>query len=362
LPEFANSSMPPDPHLWITILAGGSGTRFWPLSTPTRPKQLLPLAGEHPLIWDTLQRALGAVPAGRIRILTGSHLLQPILSALGGFDPERVMVEPQAKGTAPVLIWAAWALLQEDPDAVLVSLHADQAIHPAEAFHDLIRRIVPVVRTGGMLFTVSVRPDRPETEYGYIRPGPSLEGAGDTEAFSVEAFVEKPDRKTAESYVKAGYLWNSGIFIWRADTFLEEVRALAPSLGGLLPLLDAGDVEAFFEAAPEISVDEAILERSDRVASVPATFAWEDLGSWEALCRTCPKDAAGNVAQGKVHLKDARDNIVMVQDGEAVLFGVENLVLVRSGDVVLVVNRARVPELKELLASLPAHLRDPEGI
>jgi mannose-1-phosphate guanylyltransferase len=271
------------------------------------------------------------------------------------------MVEPRAKGTAPVLTWAAWALLKEDPDAVLLSLHADQAIHPPDAFQDLIRRIVPMVRTGKRLFAVSVHPDRPETEYGYIQPGPSLEGAGETDAFSVDAFVEKPDRETAESYVKLGYLWNSGIFMWRADTFLEEVRALAPELGRLLPLLDAGDVEAFFEAAPEASVDEAILERSDRVASVPATFAWEDLGSWEALSRTCPRDAAGNVALGRVHLTEARDNIVVVQDGEAVIFGVEGILLVRSGDMVLVVNRARVPELKQFLASLPAHLRDPEG-
>lgn len=360
MPESASSSTPSDPHLWVTILAGGSGTRFWPVSTPRRPKQLLPLAGHRPLIWDTLHRALGIVPLGRVRVLTGIHLFEPILAALEGLDPAQVMLEPQAKGTAPVLAWAAWALCREDPEAVLVSLHADQAIRPPEAFHELIRRVAPLAGSEGKLFTVAVRPNRPETEYGYIRPGAPLEGAGSAEAFRVEAFVEKPDRATAETYIEAGYLWNSGIFVWRADAFLDEVRALAPELGEHLPLLEAGDLEGFFQAAPNISVDEAILERSEQVASVTATFEWEDVGSWEALCRTCPSDTEGNVALGEVHFMDAGENIVLVEDGDAVLLGVKGLVVVRSGDVVLVADRARTPELKDLLNSLPAHLRDPE--
>jgi mannose-1-phosphate guanylyltransferase/mannose-6-phosphate isomerase len=364
LPESANSSMPPEPNLWITILAGGSGTRFWPVSTTKRPKQLLPLAGSQPLLWDTLQRALGIVPKERIRILTGSQIVEPLMAVLEGIDRSQIMVEPEAKGTAPVLTWAAWALHREDPDAVLVSLHADQVIQPKEAFWDLVRRVAPLARTTGQLFTVAVRPDRPETQYGYIRPGPLLQDVqdvGETGAYRVGAFVEKPDLARAEAYLAAGYLWNSGIFIWRADAFLAEVRAWYPELGTLLPLLEAGDVDGFFETAPHISVDEAILERSERVASVPATFAWEDVGSWEALSRTCPRDEEGNVALGKIHFRDARENIVMVEDGDAVLWGVEGLVVVRSGNVVLVADRARAPELKALLTSLPAHLRDPEA-
>ncbi|MGW8266671.1 MAG: mannose-1-phosphate guanylyltransferase [Longimicrobiales bacterium] len=352
--------MSPDPHLWITILAGGSGTRFWPVSTPRRPKQLLPLAGRQPLIRDTMERALGIVPSSRIRILTGNHLLEPFRGALEGLEPARFLVEPEAKGTGPVLTWAAWSLLQEDPEAVVVSLHADHAIEPWDKFQELIRSTGDLARTQSSLFTVAVPPDRPETGYGYIRPGEKLKVDGNVDAFRVDSFVEKPDRETAEIYLDAGYLWNSGIFLWRADLFLEEVKAVAPELGDLLPLLEAGDVGGFFRRAPNVSVDEVVLERSDRVASVRATFAWDDVGSWEALCRTCPGDRAGNVALGNVHLEEARRNIVMVEEGEAVLFGVEGLVVVKSGDILLVVDRERAGEIKDLLKSLPAHLRDPE--
>jgi len=352
--------MSPDPHLWITILAGGSGTRFWPISTPRRPKQLLPLAGRQPLIRDTLERALGIVPSPRVRILTGSHLVESFRGALEGLEPAQFLVEPEAKGTGPVLTWAAWSLLREDPEAVVVSLHADHAIEPWDEFQELIRRAGELARTQPNLFTVAVPPDRPETGYGYIRPGEKLKVDGNVDAFRVSSFVEKPDRDTAQHYLEAGYLWNSGIFLWRADLFLEEVKAVAPELGDLLPFLEAGDVERFFREAPNVSVDEAVLERSHRVASVRATFAWDDVGSWEALCRTCPGDGAGNVALGNVHLEDARENIVMVEDGDAVLFGVEGLVVVRSGDILLVADRKRAGELKALLKSLPARLRDPK--
>lgn len=362
MPESTNSSRGPDPHLWITILAGGAGTRFWPVSTPNRPKQLLPLAGDRPLIRETVERALGIVPPARIRILTGGHLLEPFQEVLRGLESPRFMVEPQPRGTAPVLIWAAWTLSKEDPEAVLVSLHADHAIEPAEAFQTLIRTASDLARRERRLFTVSVAPTRPETGYGYIRPGDPLDTAQEQlKAFRVRSFIEKPDLETARRYLKEGFLWNSGIFLWRADVFLEEVRSVAPELDRLVPLLEAGDVDAFFHEAPSISVDEAILERSHRVASVRATFSWDDVGSWEALCRTCPTDEEGNVTLGEVHMVEARNNIVMTDDGRTVLFGVEGLVVVRSGGIVLVADRARTPELKSLLDALPPTLKDPDA-
>jgi len=305
---------------------------------------------------------LGIVPAARIRILTGSHLLEPFEGALQGLAEIRFMVEPRARGTAPVLTWAAWELLKEDPDAVLVSLHADHAIQPREAFQALIRDAGSLAGRERRLFTVAVPPTRPETGYGYISPGdPIHTREGALEAFHVRSFVEKPDLETAERYVENGFLWNSGIFLWRADVFLEEVRSVAPELSLLLPLLERGDVEGFFGEAPNISVDEAILERSRRVASVRATFSWDDVGSWEALCRTCPADEDGNVAVGEVHLVEARDNIVMAEEGRTVLFGVEGVVVVRSGDIVLVADRSRTPQLKTLLSALPPNLRNPDA-
>jgi len=361
LSESTSSSPAPDPHLWITILAGGAGTRFWPLSTRSRPKQLLPLAGRDPLILDTLTRARLIVPDSRIRILAGRHLVDPFQDTLGDVGTGVFMVEPEAKGTAPALTWAAWTLHREDPDAVMASLHADHNIRPGKAFAGLIRKAADLAWRTSDLFTVAVPPTRPETGYGYIEPGPALPGGEGAGAFRVQSFIEKPDVETAREYLEAGYRWNSGIFIWRVDAFLDEVRAVAPELGDLLPLLDAGEVEAFFEAAPSISVDKAVLERSGRVASVEADFHWDDVGAWESLRRTRSPDEGGNVTLGSVHLKESEDNIVMAEEGTVVLFGVEGLVVVRSGDIFLVAARDRTPDLKELLKDLPEELRDPEA-
>jgi mannose-1-phosphate guanylyltransferase len=355
-----SSSSSPEPHLWITILAGGSGTRFWPASTPGRPKQLLPLAGEDTLIADTMRRALGLAPEDRIRILTGNRLVGPFKDALGEVGPDAFLVEPEARGTGPVLVWAAWSIAREDPSAVLVSLHADHAIQPPEAFHALLRDAAAVASSEDVLLTVAIPPTRPETGFGYIRPGEATGRAGTTEAFRVRSFVEKPDLETAERYVSSGYLWNSGIFVWKAGLFLQEVRSVAPELGSLLPLLDEGKVEEFFRSSPVISVDEAVLERSSKVAFVRATFQWDDVGSWEALARTRPSDGRGNVLLGSAHAVEARGNIVMAEEGSVVLFGVDDLVVVRSGEIVLVADRRRTPDLKSLLNALPAHLRDPE--
>lgn len=360
MPESTSSSTPPDPNLWVTILAGGSGSRFWPVSTPNRPKQLLPLAGERPLIQDTLDRARGLAPEDRIRILTGDHLLRPFRQALGELDPSTFLVEPQPRGTGPVLVWAAWVICQIDPNAIIVSLHADHAIEPSSAFHTLIRDGARVAKKTDALFTVAVPPTRPETGYGYIQPGETIPSPAGAEAFRVRSFVEKPDLDTAQEYLKAGYLWNSGIFLWRAAFFLEEVRAVAPELGSLIQHLETGDVERFFREAPVISVDEAVLERSSRVASLRATFRWDDVGAWEALSRTRPADGAGNVLLGSVQAVDSRENIVMAEDGTVVLFGVEGLAVVLSGGIVLVADRDRTPDLKTLLESLPSRLRNPD--
>ncbi len=361
MPASTSSSAPSDPRLWVTILAGGSGTRFWPASTPRRPKQLLPLAGERALIHQTLDRARLLAPDHRIRSLTGRHLLNPFRKALGELHPSCYMVEPRARGTAPVLAWAAWTIHRQAPEAILVSLHADHAIGPLDAFGTLIRAGARLAGERDALFTIAVPPTRPETGYGYIEPGEPWTDTGPVDAFPVKSFVEKPDRETAERYLGSGFLWNSGIFLWKAATFLEELRRVTPELAGLLPLLERGEVEEFFRNAPSLSVDEGVLERSSRVASLRATFRWDDVGGWEALSRTREKDQRGNGALGSLHAVDSTDNIVMAEEGEVVLFGVKGLVVVRSGNIVMVADRARTPDLKTLLQALPPHLRDPDS-
>lgn len=355
-----NSSHHPDPHLWVTILAGGAGTRFWPASTPKRPKQVLPLAGPDPLIVQTLGRARLLAPDRRIRILAGAHLTGTFRQLLPDLEPEVYLEEPQARGTAPVLVWAAWTLLREDPQAVLVSLHADHAVAPEEAFRDLLLEAARLAASEDLLLTVAVPPDRPEVGYGYLQPGQSLPSQGRWRAFLVRTFVEKPDQATAQRYLGEGFLWNTGIFVWRAEVFLDEVRKCTPELATLIPLLEKGQEGEFFRRAPNLSVDEGVLERSRRVASLEATFRWDDVGGWEALARTRQADSQGNVALSPLYGLEAEGNIVSADEGTMVLFGVRDLVVVRSGGVVFVAPRARTSELKALLQVLPPELRDPE--
>jgi mannose-1-phosphate guanylyltransferase len=310
------------------------------------------------LILQTVERVLPVLPRDRIRILTGNRLAGPTLAALPHFLPEHLMLEPKAKGTAPVLVWAAHSLVQEDPESVMISLHADHHIAPAEAFRSLLMGMAARARSENLLFTVGAVPDRPETGYGYIRPGERL--AGEPVAHAVARFVEKPDRATAEAYVAEGYLWNTGIFVWRAALLLEEVRRHTPEIAQHLPLLDAGDVAGFFDLVPTLNIDPAVLERSERVAVAPATFAWDDVGTWDALGRMRTPDASGNVAVGAAHFVDSSDCVAWAQDGSVVVFGGSDLLVVRVGDVTFVAPRERAEALKEMLAQLPERLREME--
>lgn len=338
------------------ILAGGIGSRFWPVSTPDRPKQLLPLAGRGTLLAETVERILPLVPLERLRILTGAPLAQPTLAAVPQLRPENLLLEPVARGTAPVLAWAAAELVRRDPNAVLISLHADHLIEPAEAFRALLARAADAAARTGRLLTVGIEARRPETGYGYIRVGAPLEG--EPGLFEVARFVEKPDRDTAESYLReGGYLWNSGIFIWRAATLLDELLRHTPELAPHLAMVEAGEISEFFEAVPTLSIDEGLLERSDRVAVVRAEFRWDDVGAWDAVGRTRVPDARGNVAVGEAELVDSDDCIAWAEDGPVVVFGARDLVVVRANGVTLVAPRERTAELKTLLASLPEHLR-----
>lgn len=354
--------MDPLPSLRVVILAGGVGARFWPASRPDRPKQLLPLGGARPLIVETVERARLLAGADGIRVVTGAALVEPLRRAVPELPAEAFLAEPAPRGTAPALAWAAVEAWREDPGTVLVSLHADHVIHPTESFVELLRGSVEVARQTGTLLAVAVPPDRPDPGYGYLLPGDPLPPvSGGVPARRVARFVEKPDTAAADRFLEEGYLWNSGIFVWRADRFLEELRARSPEIGSHLPLLEGGDVEGFFRAVPSLAVDHAVMERSPEAATVTATFHWDDVGSWEALARGGgpgggTADPQGNVAVGTVHAVECRDTLSWAEDGPLVLWGMEGVVAVRSGGVTLVFPRERAAELKALVEGLPATL------
>ena len=341
--------------VWATVLAGGAGHRFWPLSTESRPKQLLPLGGPEPLIVEALDRARSLVPIDRVRVLTGKGLMAPI-QALTGLPDDAFMVEPRARGTGPVLFRAAWETSLVYADAVMISLHSDHVVRPAEKFRDVLATAVEIARREELLMTVAVPPDRAETGFGYIRPGRALVAGGEHRAYRVDEFVEKPDGNTATAYLAAGYRWNSGIFVWPARVFLDEVREHAPEIACALPCLERGDIAGFFDETAAISVDEAVLERSTRVGSIDATFQWDDMGSWAALARHRSSDEQGNIADGDIHLVQARSNLAVGETGRLVLLGVDDLLVVQTERTTLVMPRAEAPHLKHYLARLPRHV------
>jgi mannose-1-phosphate guanylyltransferase len=304
---------------------------------------------------DTVDRILPLVPAARLRILTGERLAGPILDAVPELGKENLLLEPRARGTAPVLAWAASELVRRDPDAIMISLHADHVIEPAAEFRALLAAVGERAAVEDRLFTIGIEPTRPETGYGYIRVGPEF-GARPT-LYEVADFVEKPDRDTAHEYIlRGGYLWNSGIFVWRAATLLDELRRHTPELAHLLPLLELGDVAGFFREAPHLSIDEGLLERSDRVAVARATFRWDDVGTWDAVARTRQTDSRGNVSVGETHLIESENCIAWAEEGSVVVFGASDLVVVQAGGVTFVAPREKAAALKDLLRELPEPL------
>lgn len=333
------------------------GSRFWPASTPARPKQLLPLATDRPLIVDTVERARALAADERIRILAPEPLASALEDVLPDLPSESFWREPLPRGTAPALAWAAWRIHRRDPDARMVSLHADHVVRPTEAFATLVLGAARLLEHEALLLAVGAPADRPEVGFGYIRPGEALGTVAGLEAFRVASFHEKPDARTARRYVSSGYLWNTGIFLWSASTFLQELEQHAPELAVLLPLLQRGDAEAFFRSAPDLSVDVAVLERSRRVGVVRAGFEWDDVGSWEALSRTRPADAHGNVSSGEAHVVESSRNVVYGEGAPVVLFGVDDLVVVSTGKATFVASRSRAPDLKALLDRLPEAVR-----
>jgi len=340
---------------WAVVLAGGVGSRFWPLSTPTRPKQLLPLATDKPLLCDAIDRLRPIVSPQRMLVLTNESLVAPIARLVPDLPPGNLIAEPRPAGTAAALTWAAHEIVRRDgPDAVMISVHADWVVADAEGYRDTLAKAVRVAASHHALVTVGVVPDRPDPGFGYIQPGKELEAG----VCRVARFVEKPDRHRAAKMVDEGFLWNSGIFVWCAGDFLDDVRKLTPEIA---PALHAhsDDREAFFANVTPIAVDNGVLERSDRVAVLPGDFGWDDIGTWGAL-RRLESEPDVNVTHGAVHAVDSRNNVVHAESASVVLYGVSDLVVVERDGLVLVTTAEKSAELKTLLDALPRGLRDRE--
>ena len=333
---------------WAAILAGGSGTRFWPLSTAERPKQLLPLAGDRPLLAQAVARLHGLVPPERTLILTGPFLVDRVAATVPEVPRANIFAEPRAASTAPALAWAAHWIAKHDPGGQMLSLHADWAVGDDRAFRAAATHALDVAAEHDVLVTVGVKPSRNETAYGYIVPGKPL-GSGRR----VQRFVEKPSPARAALLRRRGALWNSGLFAWGVARFLGEAGAYARELTAGWAPLSAGDVARFFATVTPVAVDVAVLERTKRLAVVAGTFPWDDIGSWDALLRIRKADARGNVTVGNVTLSDdVRRSVIWSEHEHVAVVGVQDTVVVRANGHTLVMPTGQAERLKAFVRDL----------
>jgi mannose-1-phosphate guanylyltransferase/mannose-6-phosphate isomerase len=347
------------PAIQPVILSGGSGTRLWPLSRAAFPKQFLSLDGARTMIQDTVARVAGDGFAAPLLVGGREHrfLLAEQMRELG-IAPRAILLEPVARNTAAAIAAAAALAAEADPAQPLLVLPSDHVIDDLAAFHAAIARALPAVRDGALAL-FGIAPDHPATGYGYIRAGEARDGG-----FAVARFVEKPDLATAEGYLAdGGYSWNSGMFLFRADAILAALQALAPEVAAAaaaavaarrrdldFELLD----EAAFAAAPSVSIDVAVMEKTDRALVVPASIGWNDIGAFSALWDRAEKDAAGNALSGDVLTEDARGCYIRAGERLVVAVGVTDLVIAETGDAVLVAAKDRVQEVGALVKRMAA--------
>lgn len=339
-------------RLWVIVLAGGKGERFWPLSTTRRPKPFLDLGMGRSLLRETLLRAGRVVPGSRIRVVAGKPLERAIRSELDQHKGAGILQEPEARNTGPASLLATRWVWEQDRKATVLILPADHCVQGRGAFRQAVARARQLAEQG-YLVTFGIRPEGAATEFGYILRGERLKPGGRR----VSRFVEKPALPAARSLIRRRALWNSGMFVWQARAFLEEALRCEPSFGRWLEAVSRSGSGSFrarraFASLPALPVDKAVLERSDRVAVVEAKFRWSDLGSWSALYDLARKDASKNVGIGKHVALHSANNLVYSEKGLCVLHGVEGLLLVRSGDVVLVCPRREASEMKSIVQEM----------
>lgn len=344
------------------ILCGGSGTRLWPLSRASYPKQFVPLVGEETLFQASARRLSGADFAAPM-VLTNSEFRFIVTEQLmdAGIDPGAILIEPEGRNTAPAILAAAVQLERQDPDAIMLVAPSDHVVPDGAAFRDAVARGRPEV-DAGRIVTFGITPDRPETGYGYLELAHPSDGA----PVALRRFVEKPDIDAAKEMVAAGtFLWNAGIFMMSVRTALEAFRTHAPDL--IAPVTDAVakartdlgflrlDPDAW-SGADDVSVDYAVMEKADNLTVVPFADGWSDLGGWDAVWRALPQDEAGNATTGGATAIDCRNTLLRSEDErvEVVGIGLDNLVAVATPDAVLVADASRAQDVKRAVAALKA--------
>jgi mannose-1-phosphate guanylyltransferase len=350
---------------FIVIMAGGRGERFWPESRLHRPKHLLPIVGDKPMLRQTLDRIGDLVPSSNIFIITNVTQQEAIREMCPELAAEQVVAEPVGRDTAPAVGLAMLLVKRRNPNGVFALLPADHVIHDSEGFQACLARGFSVARRRDCLVTIGITPTQPATGYGYIQRGAPLAELEGAKGFHVQRFVEKPDLATATAYLESGeYYWNAGMFVWKVGvierafskyqpSILDGIRVIEAALDGGKDLAQA--LAETYGQLTRISIDFAIMEKSDQVVTIESSFDWDDVGEWTAIERHGRKDDAGNLLAGLSALTDSTGNIIY-NDGKRVtaLLGVADLIVVHTADATLVCHRDKAQQIKQIVAQLMA--------
>lgn len=352
-------------HTYVAIMAGGVGSRFWPGSRESRPKQFLDMLGVgKSLLRLTFERFLPICPASNIFIVTNAAYRELILEQIPEITDNQILCEPSRNNTAPCVAWTAFKLAALDPEANFVIAPSDHIVLKEPAFLEKIQTALQFANTHDALVTLGIQPSRPDTGYGYIQ----MEQEAAPGIFKVKRFAEKPDLATAQQFVASGdYLWNAGIFIWRAQSILQAYQQLSPDIYAILEqgcaVYNTPEEQAFINTAypttPNISVDFAIMEKAENVYTIPAEFGWSDLGTWASLHAECPKDEFGNALQGTVIALDTHNTLVRIPKGKlAVVKDLEDYIIVDTPDALLIYPKSKEQEVKQVTALVKEKLGD----
>lgn len=357
-------------HSYAVIMAGGKGTRFWPLSRPPRPKQLLRIFSGKSLIRETVDRTVPLFGSRKTLVVTVAEHYDAVRREIPVLPERNFIVEPQGNNTAPCIGLAAVELAGRDPEAVMVILPADHWVSHLNSFFRAIRIAIRLAREQDALVTIGIRPNYPETGYGYILKGKKFKGPGGVPCYQVKGFKEKPTRQRAAHLVRRGSLWNSGMFVWRVSTILQMLRGFSPPIARSLERIQVASrdkglanpsaslravVRREYRKMPNISIDYAVLEKAGkqgRVLTLEGDFGWSDVGNWAAVHRMLPRDGRGNAGIGKWLGFKSKDCFVYSRDRLVALLGVRGLVVVDTADALLVADIKRSQEVKDLVEEL----------